>query len=107
MATSHSSAAASYSPFLPIALFLAATLAWSAFQWRQLADEKKNLNGLIVAQQPQLDQAHKLQRQLDSIAAGMKKLANDGNANAKLVVDELRKRGVTIANETPAAAAAP
>ena len=107
MATSSSNASPGYSPFLPIALFLAATLAWSVFQWRQLSDEKKNLNGLIVAQQPQLDQAHKLQLQLDSIAAGMKKLANGGNTNAKLVVDELRKRGVTIANETPAAAATP
>ena len=34
---------------------------------------------------------------IDSIAAGVKRLANGGNANARIIVDELARRGVDLA----------
>jgi len=33
---------------------------------------------------------------IDSIAAGVKRLSDGGNANARVIVDELARRGVTI-----------
>jgi hypothetical protein len=95
-----------YSAFIPVALLLAATLTWSVFQWRQLVAERANITSLRAAQQPQIVQAQKLRAQLDSIATGMQELASKGNRNAAVVVEELRKRGVTISppGQTPGTA---
>ncbi len=41
---------------------------------------------------------------LDAIAAQTQRLAEQGNPNAMALVDELRKRGVTINTSTGAAA---
>jgi len=47
-------------------------------------------------QETTYQQAVKLRAQLDSIAAKTQILADQGNAGAKTIVEELQKRGVTI-----------
>jgi len=44
----------------------------------------------------QVEQAQKVRQTLDRLASETQRLADGGNANARLVVEELRKRGVTI-----------
>ena len=92
------------SPFLPLLLLGCAFVAWTAYQTKQLIGERSSLAALELSQEQPLEQSQKLRAALDSIAAQTQRLADSGDASAKLVVDELRKRGITI---NPAAALAP
>ena len=82
--------------FIPLALIFAAMLLWFAFQTIQLVRERSSLTTGFEQQEKVIQEANKLRQSLDAIATATQKLANDGNANAKLLVDELQKRGVTI-----------
>ena len=81
---------------LPLGITIASMLAWALFQGWVLWGERANLEQMAAAQQQQMDASGKVRQQLDAVASGMQRLATAGNANASLVVDELRKRGVTI-----------
>lgn len=85
-----------HSPLVPLLLLLLALLVWIAFQTTQLLSERGNLKAMEVNQEAQVQQSQKLRAALDALAADTAKLAEQGNPNAKLLVEELRKRGVTI-----------
>lgn len=82
--------------FVPQVLFAAGLVIWTAFQTTMLVTERGTLNTLKANQEVTVQQSVKLRAQLDSIAAKTQVLADRGNAGAKAIVDELRKRGVTI-----------
>lgn len=85
-----------YSPFVPLLLVGCAVLGWMAFQTQQLASERSNLERAHTSQAQPIEQSRKLRAALDSVAASTQRLADSGNASAKLVVDELKRRGITI-----------
>lgn len=85
-----------YELFLPVLLITMAVTAWFAFQTVQLVEERSSLAQLKDAQKDTLENAHKMRAQLNSIAAGVAQLAEQGNADAKLVVKALRDRGITL-----------
>jgi hypothetical protein len=93
---SDSAEARTFSPFVPLLVFFLAWLAWAAFQAVQLHEENKTLQALRASQQDQMQQANKVRQTLDALALETQKLADAGNTNAKLVIDELRKRGITV-----------
>ena len=97
---------APHSPFVPLLLGGLALLGWLAFQTQQLANEREQLQATHAAQQQTVDNAAKLRGSLDALAADTQRMADTGNPNAKLLVEELRKRGITI-NPQAAAAAKP
>jgi len=86
----------SRSPFVPLLILFVATAAWSGFQFRQLQLEKATLTTLRMNQQELVQQAEKVRSTLDQLALETQKLADAGNPSARIVVEELRKRGVTI-----------
>jgi len=92
------------SPFAPLALGLAALVAWTGFQTVQLVRDHLTLAAAFANQQPQVEQSERLRNQLSSLATGLARLGDQGNQNARLIVDELRKRGVTINPNGPAVA---
>ena len=63
---------------------------WDAYQQRQA------LLATHAAQQQTVDNAGKLRQSLDALAADTQRMADGGNANAALLVTELRQRGITI-----------
>jgi hypothetical protein len=64
-------------------------------QWDALVAIHKN-------QEAQIQASTKIRGQLDALARETAILAKNGNANAKVVVDELQKRGISIdVNATP------
>ena len=89
--------------FVPVLLLALAFLVWAEFQTLMLMRESEALKGLQAGQEQVVQQSGKLRNGLDAIARETLKLADGGNANARLIVDELRKRGVTINLDTPAA----
>jgi hypothetical protein len=93
-------------PLVPQLLFAAGLVIWTAFQTTMLLNERSSLKTLRANQEATVQQSIKLRAQLDSIAAKTQVLADRGNAGARTIVDELRKRGVTIdPNAKPAQAA--
>jgi hypothetical protein len=82
--------------FIPLLLIAVAVVIWTAFQTTQLLRERRYLKAVLTDQSPTVEQSQKLRAQLDSIAKGTLQLANQGNSNAKVIVDELRKKGITI-----------
>jgi len=101
-----------YGVFWPVLLAIAAFLAWTGFQTVQLVSERTALSASNEQQEPLMQKSAKLRQSLDAIAAQTQRLAEQGNPNARVLVEELRKRGVTInpnpnPHPNPAAAAAP
>lgn len=87
---------AQQSLFLPMLLASLALVGWLGFQTMQLVNEREALQAAYASQQQTVDNAAKLRASLDALAADTQRLADSGNPNAKLLVDELRKRGITI-----------
>lgn len=85
-----------HSPFVPLLLGGLALLGWLAFQTQQLLGERQALQAAYTSQQQTVDNAGKLRGSLDALAADTQRMADGGNPNARLLVDELRKRGITI-----------
>ena len=101
--------AAPRSAFAPLLLGGLAMLGWLGFQAQQQYVERQALQAAYASQQQTVDSSAKLRASLDTLAADTQRLADAGNPNARALVEELKKRGVTIsttpANAAPGAAA--
>lgn len=95
-----------HSPFLPVAMIGGALVFWLAFQTWQLLAERQQLDQAFASQTRTMENATQFRARLDRIARETQILADKGNPNAKLLVEELRKRGVTINPNAPAAGSA-
>jgi type II secretory pathway component PulL len=82
--------------FLPFLLVVIALLVWFGFQTTQLIAERHQVDALRANQAPVYQNAMRMRRQLDVLAAGTQRLSDAGNANARAITDGLRQRGVTI-----------
>jgi hypothetical protein len=89
-------AAPTRSPFVPLLLLAIALVAWLGFQAVQQVRDREQLGALRKALEPQEAAAQKVRASLDAVAIGTAKLAADGNASARAVIEELRKRGITV-----------
>jgi hypothetical protein len=85
-----------HSPFVPLLILVLAYLATQVFQTTQLMAERKSLADLRARQEKQVQDAKKIRERVEKLAADTQLLANRGNKNARLVVDDLRARGITI-----------
>jgi hypothetical protein len=99
-------AAMRHGPFVPLLLGTAALTGWFGLQSWLLVEEQGRLKAAYAAQQQTVENATKLRQSLDALASDTQRLADTGNPNARLLVEELRKRGVTI-NPKPADSGAP
>jgi len=91
-------------PWTAVALLTIAVVAWLSFQTVQQIRERTALQNVRTAQETALERAQKIRAQFDSITKKTLELAQQGNAGAALIVDELARRGVTI---TPSSSAGP
>lgn len=81
---------------LPLTLALLALLSWLSCQAWLLEQDRQQLLSMRAGAQPGLEKAQRLRRALDLLAADTRRLADAGNPQAQLLVQELGKRGVTI-----------
>ena len=82
--------------FIPALLLALAVVGWFAFQTVQLWREQQQLEVMKVGLLPQEQAAAKLRASLDEVATATAKLAAGGNSNARVIVEQLRSRGITI-----------
>ena len=87
---------AARSPFVPVLLMALALVTWFGAQLWDGYQQRQQLPAAHGAQQQTVDNAGKLRQSLDALAADTQRMADGGNANAALLVTELRKRGITI-----------
>jgi hypothetical protein len=81
---------------LPLALLVVAVFLMVAFQTFVLVRERTNLGRIRAAQETNIQEAAKLRRELQDLAAATAKLADAGDAGAKAVVEEMHRLGVNI-----------
>ena len=105
--TGSASPAGQRSPFIPVLLLALAVLGWAAFQTTQLVTGHGNLTAAIATQDPQMEQSKKVRAAVESIATRTARVAKAGNANATVIVEELRKRGIGINPDGPSPDTAP
>lgn len=91
---------------LSLLLVILALIIWSAFQTVQLNKERQNLKTAFDNQEALITNAKNMRAQLDALAAGTKRLADQGNANAQMIVQQLAESGISI-NPNQQAAPAP
>ena len=84
---------------LPLTILLIALVVWFGFQTLQLATERANLGEARGHQEAAMQEAQKLRTQFESLISKTSELANKGHSGAKLVMDELQKRGMTAQPE--------
>lgn len=98
------------SAFLPVLILALVLLGWFGFQAVQLRAERDAIAEAMTMQDKTVGESKKLRDSFYAIAHGAEVLADGGNPSARLVVDGLKKRGVTLTPnppgpDTPAAAA--
>lgn len=78
-------------------------ILWFGFQTFQLLRDRGNLGFVKANQESAMQESEKVQVQFKTLLSKIAELANQGHAGAKMVIDELQKRGVGFApKETPA-----
>ncbi len=91
-------------PFVPLLLIGATLAAWAGFQTLQLSAESTAMQAALAQQEPLVQNSNKLRQSLDAMAAQTRTLADGGNPNARALVADMQRRGVTLA-ATPTAPA--
>jgi hypothetical protein len=81
---------------LQLGLVTLALFLLVVFQTIQLVRDRTRLAEATVAQEPTMQEAQKLRRQLDTLASGTARLAADGNANAAAIIEDLRRQGIAF-----------
>lgn len=94
--------ATGYGSFLPILFGLLTLVVWFGFQTSQLLKEREDLKTLSGSQEALYANAQKMRVQLDALAAGTARLAQQGNESAQKVIGALKAQGISVnANATP------
>ena len=87
---------------LPLIILLAALTVYFLFQTWQVAVERTNLGLVKANQDAAIQEAQRVQTQFKTLVTKTGQLAAQGHAGAKMVMEELQKRGL---GEGPEAAA--
>ena len=89
------------SPFVPLLLLGLVIAGWFIFQTTLLMRERENLRVARAGQERVVQDSTKLRSSLEAIVRETTALAANGNAGARMIVDELRKRGIAINPSAP------
>ena len=94
-------------PWTAVALLTIAVVAWLSFQTVQQVRERTALQTVRTAQEAPIERAQKIRAQFETIAKKTLELAQQGNAGAALIMEELTRRGVTISPTSPLGSPSP
>ena len=79
-----------------VLITLIALLLWFGFQSVQLWRERGNLSGVKASQDGAIQEAEKIRLQFQGLMTKTSELANQGHGGARMIVDELQKRGIGV-----------
>ena len=92
---------------LPVLLLSLAVLGSFAFQSVILVGDHRALSSAYAQQEKPLQDVEKLRNQVSALATGTLKLSQQGDKNAQVIIDQLKKAGVKVVDQPPAAPGAP
>ncbi len=87
---------------LPLIITLAALTLYFGFETLQGFTERANLTAVKSNQEAAIQEAQKVQGQFKTLVGKTGELAEQGHVGARMVMEELLKRGVGAAPETKA-----
>jgi hypothetical protein len=79
-----------------VGLVIAAVLVLSGFLLYQAVTDRVGLLATIANQQQPLHQAEQVKRQLTALAGATAKLAEQGDAGAKAILEAMQRQGINI-----------
>lgn len=80
----------------PVLLLSIAMAGMLVFQTTLVIRERSNLAALRATQEPTIAESVRMRQQLESLASGLARLAQDGNSTAKTIIEDLRRQGITV-----------
>ena len=83
-------------PPLPLILVVLSLFVLMAFETGQAVYDRGALAELRRSQEPTVQEALKLRRQLEALAGQTARLAADGDEGAKKVVEEMKRQGIAL-----------
>ena len=81
---------------LPVSITAFTLFIMLAYQTSQIMRERNNLMQARNGQNEAVEQAQRVQTQLDALAVGTLKLSEGGNKNAKVIIDRMKSLGITV-----------
>ena len=84
------------SPYLPLLLTLVAFTGFLGFQTAELVQNRGAIAQTHKAQEQAYAESNKLRQQLNQLAGRTAALAQQGDANAKAIVEAFARQGVTF-----------
>lgn len=85
-----------FSVFYPVLIIVLVMLVWFGFQISSVFNARTQITQQIAQQETVIQNAIKMRAQLDGIASDTARLADSGNPNAQIIINELNKRGITV-----------
>ena len=96
-----------HSSYVPLLIVLIAFLGYQAFQTIELLATHRALTQAREGQTGPVAEAEKMRRQLVTLASKTAELAKNGDQDAKAIVDEYARRGLTFVPPQPASGSKP
>ncbi len=81
---------------IALTLTLIAIVLWFGFQAFQLVRDRSSLQVVKANQETAMQESEKIRSQFQTLMTKTAELANKGHAGAKMVIDELQKRGLGV-----------
>ena len=81
---------------IALTLTLVSLILWFGFQAFQLVRDRSSLQVVKANQETAMQESEKIRTQFQTLMTKTAELANQGHAGAKMVVDELQKRGLGV-----------
>lgn len=82
---------------LPMSILALVVFIGTAFQTVEAFHDRSVLHQAKTQQDKPLEDAQKVRAQLDALAVGTLKLAQEGDKNAQAIIDRLKALGITVA----------
>ena len=79
-----------------VIITLVALLLWFGFQSLQLWRERGNLGAVKANQETVIQESENIRLQFQSLVEKTSEVANQGHAGARMIIDELHKRGIGV-----------
>ncbi|MGE3623956.1 MAG: hypothetical protein AB7H77_08830 [Bdellovibrionales bacterium] len=89
----------------PVALVAFVVFLMLGFQLTQIMRDRQSMNEAMAAQEKPIEEVRKVQEQLNALAIGTQKLADNGNKPAKAIIERMNQMGITVNPNAPGAAA--
>lgn len=84
---------------VPVSLLSFIIMILFAFQTTQILRDRDALHETKGQQEKPIQDSQKLQAQLSALVLGTQKLSDQGDKNAKQVIDRLKELGITVNND--------